>query len=102
MGQLLQTLRDIRVGFRVLQNDFGEEFDGPCDACDVCAAGITVKRDPDSEPFLLNSRVAHAEWGEGQIVRYEGDKMVVLFDQVGYKTLAIDIVTERELLTPAE
>ena len=29
---------------------------------------------------------------------YEDDKMVVLFDEVGYKTLSVDIVTERGLL----
>ena len=31
-------------------------------------------------------------------MRYEGDKMVILFDEVGYKTLAIDFVRQRGLL----
>ena len=31
-------------------------------------------------------------------MRYEGEKMVVLFEEVGYKTLSIDIVKERGLL----
>ena len=35
---------------------------------------------------------------EGRIQRYEDDRMVVLFDEVGYKTLGIHLVTERGLL----
>ena len=82
-----------------LLNYFGEEIDEPCDNCDNCDAGITVQEMGIHAPFPLGSRVLHNVWGEGQILRYEGDKMVVLFDGVGYKTLAIDIVVERELLT---
>lgn len=40
-------------------------------------------------------------WGEGLILRYEGDKMVVLFDEVGYKRLSVDVVTENRLLERA-
>lgn len=40
-------------------------------------------------------------WGEGLILRYEGDKMVVLFDEVGYKTLSVDVVTENHLIERA-
>lgn len=77
---------------------FGEVFDGPCGCCDNCDAGIGIQRDENSEPFPVNSQVEHAEWGSGRVLRYEGDKIVVLFDQVGYKTLALDIVTDRGLL----
>jgi ATP-dependent DNA helicase RecQ len=35
------------------------------------------------------------------VQRYEGDKMVVLFDEVGYKTLSVDVVTENGLLERA-
>jgi ATP-dependent DNA helicase RecQ len=34
-------------------------------------------------------------------MRYEGDKMVILFDEVGYKTLAVDLVRQRSLLNEA-
>jgi ATP-dependent DNA helicase RecQ len=57
-----------------------------------------VVEDEGDEPFLINSRVVHEKWGEGLVQRYEGDKMVVLFDEVGYKTLGVDLVTERDLL----
>ena len=33
--------------------------------------------------------------------RYDDDAVVVLFDDVGYKTLAIDLVVERRLLRAA-
>jgi ATP-dependent DNA helicase RecQ len=46
--------------------------------------------------------VRHGEWGRGVVQRYEGDQMVVLFDEVGYKTLGVDLVEERGLLESAE
>ena len=33
--------------------------------------------------------------------RYDHDAVVVLFDEVGYKTLALDLVVERALLRAA-
>jgi ATP-dependent DNA helicase RecQ len=41
------------------------------------------------------------QWGEGVVQRYDDDAVVVLFDDVGYKTLAIDVVVERQLLRAA-
>ena len=41
------------------------------------------------------------EWGEGVVQRYEDDAVVVLFDEVGYKTLALDVVRERSILSEA-
>lgn len=83
-----------------LLNYFGEEIDDPCGFCDNCDAGITVAEDEANEPFPINARVKHKTWGQGMVLRYEGDKMVVLFDEVGYKTLAIAIVQEHKLLEP--
>ena len=36
--------------------------------------------------------------GKGLVTGYEGDKMTVLFDKVGYKTLAVDFVLGQDLL----
>jgi ATP-dependent DNA helicase RecQ len=82
---------------------FGEPFDGvPCGHCDNCRAGKTTRADAATEPFALGVRVAHPEWGEGVVQRYEHDRaVVVLFDEVGYKTLALEVVRERDLLEPA-
>ncbi|MDQ4077921.1 MAG: ATP-dependent DNA helicase [Chloroflexota bacterium] len=93
-------VRDCRREY--LLNYFGEPFDDPCDFCDNCQAGVVVQEEEREKPFSLNSRVAHKEWGEGLVMRYEGDKLTVLFDEVGYKTLSLDIVMEAELLEPAE
>jgi ATP-dependent DNA helicase RecQ len=78
-----------------LLNYFGETIEKPCGACDNCKAGVTVKqqdgveRQDGLQPFAIDSRVAHKSWGEGTVMRYEGDKVVVLFDKAGYKTLGI-------------
>jgi ATP-dependent DNA helicase RecQ len=82
---------------------FGEPFDGvPCGRCDNCRAGKVTAADAADEPFALGARVAHPEWGEGVVQRYEHDRaVVVLFDEIGYKTLALEVVRERGLLEPA-
>ena len=82
---------------------FGEPFHGvPCGHCDNCRAGKVTATDPADEPFALGARVVHPQWGEGVVQRYEHDRaVVVLFDDVGYKTLALDVVRERGLLEPA-
>jgi ATP-dependent DNA helicase RecQ len=78
---------------------FGEEYDGPCGNCDNCDAGHGEAT--GKGPFPVGAQVAHEEWGTGTVQRYDGDQMTVLFDAVGYKTLSIELVVERGLLTPA-
>jgi ATP-dependent DNA helicase RecQ len=85
-----------------LLNYFGEEFDDPCGYCDNCEAGIVVEGNEGKTPFPINSRVVHEKWGEGLVQRYEDDKMVILFDEAGYKTLDVELVIERGLLEVAQ
>ena len=80
---------------------FGEEYDGPCGNCDNCDAGRGEASDGDG-PFAVGARVAHAEWGEGAVQRYDGDQLTVLFDSVGYKTLSVELVVDGNLLTPVD
>ena len=81
---------------------FGEVLDEPCGNCDTCDAGTaTDQPDAAESPFELQSRVRHASWGEGTVMRYEGDRIVVLFEEVGYKTLLLATVQERGLLETA-
>jgi ATP-dependent DNA helicase RecQ len=42
--------------------------------------------------------VRHPEWGGGQVLRTEDDRVTVLFDEGGYRTLGLDLVLERGLL----
>ena len=81
---------------RLLLSYFGEQTTEACGHCDRCTAGVAFEI--SEGPFPVNARVTHTEWGSGQILRYEDDKVVVLFDAVGYKTLSVRAVVERNIL----
>ncbi|MDQ3871565.1 MAG: RecQ family ATP-dependent DNA helicase [Chloroflexota bacterium] len=83
-------------------NYFGEATDGPCGRCDSCDAGLGRDDEERPRPFDVETRIVHAQWGEGLVMRYEGDRMVVLFDRVGYKTLSVELVTDGDLARAAE
>jgi len=113
---------------RTLLAYFGEQADGRCGHCDNCAAApavaeavavpaqrsgkavqaeavaasaSTVDADAEPRPFPVNSGVVHTEWGQGTVMAYERDRMVVLFEAVGYRTLSVPVVQQRKLLVPA-
>jgi ATP-dependent DNA helicase RecQ len=50
------------------------------------------------EPFPVGATVRHKAWGSGTVLGYEQDKMTVLFDSVGYKTLSVGVVQKQDLL----
>ena len=79
---------------------FGEPFEPPCGRCDNCEEGRS-DAPPDDVPFAVGTRVAHAQWGEGVVQRYDDDAVVVLFDEVGYKTLALAVIRDRGILESA-
>ncbi|RFU18954.1 RecQ family ATP-dependent DNA helicase [Geodermatophilus marinus] len=81
---------------------FGEQLEHPCGNCDNCSAGLSQEQpvgDGADTPFPPQTPVEHAEWGPGVVMRVEDDRVVVLFEEVGYKTLALAAVTENDLLT---
>jgi ATP-dependent DNA helicase RecQ len=86
---------------QVLLAYFGEELTKPCGHCDNCLTGAAeeVEAQTGDEPFPVHARVTHPEWGGGQVMGYEEDRMTVLFDEVGYKTLSVPVVRENALLT---
>jgi ATP-dependent DNA helicase RecQ len=78
---------------------FGEQLDEPCGNCDNCSAGTSTDRSEEVDaPFPAETPVLHSEWGAGIVMRVEDDRVVVLFEEVGYKTLGLAAVTENGLL----
>jgi ATP-dependent DNA helicase RecQ len=79
---------------------FGEELPKPCGNCDCCHNGTAQEhaRDSRESPYPLDSQVRHAEFGTGQVLQYDGDRIVVRFDEVGYRTLSLAAIEENDLL----
>lgn len=78
---------------------FGEQLEEPCGNCDNCSAGLSQEQPDDEDtPFPVETPVEHSEWGAGVVMRIEDDRLVVLFDEVGYKTLALATVVDHQLL----
>lgn len=115
--EMLQSYAEMQKCRReFLLNYFGEAFSEPCGNCDVCLSKPRTSKKasrktktetpapevalslPQDAPFPLGARVRHAEWGHGAVLRYEEDKMTVLFDEAGYKTLAVAVVVKNALL----
>jgi ATP-dependent DNA helicase RecQ len=89
--------------WRSILGYFGQTTEEDCGHCDNCdrAAAKGPREALDDRPFPLGSMVNHGKWGAGQVIHYEGDTVTVLFDEVGYRTLAVGLVVERGLLEPA-
>lgn len=91
---------------QVLLGYFGQELDGACGNCDVCATGRSdgATRSDGAEPdradgrYRADDRVRHREWGEGTVMEVEDDRMTVFFETAGYRVLALELVDESELL----
>ncbi|MBB5872718.1 ATP-dependent DNA helicase RecQ [Allocatelliglobosispora scoriae] len=80
---------------------FGEELPGLCGSCDSCEDGTATARAGIDTGFAVQSRVRHAEWGPGIVMREENDRITVLFEEVGYRTLSLKAVAARNLLVAA-
>ena len=90
---------------RFILTYFGEPAADQCFSCDRCIADAAspeyVIDLRDDGPFREQARVRHRTWGEGLVIRQENDTIVVLFDDVGYKTLSVDLVRDKGLLEPS-
>lgn len=78
---------------------FGDESPGRCENCDNCQSGKTdAKPARNQAPFPPKTRVEHKEWGKGTVEMQDDDKLTVLFDDLGHRTLSIRFVLDRGLL----
>ena len=82
---------------------FGEQYPDLCGNCDTCSSGSAgeyaagqAASSPPGSPgegaaaeYPLESPVAHREWGNGVVMRLESDRITVLFEDVGYRTLSL-------------
>jgi ATP-dependent DNA helicase RecQ len=82
---------------------FGEDVDHLCGHCDNCTDGIAEQAatSPGRTDEFGDGRVRHEEFGDGTVMDVEQDRVTVLFDDVGYRTLDLAVVRERDLLKPA-
>ena len=80
---------------------FGEEIRDRCGVCDNCRSGTAEDAavEADHAPFPVQSVVRHEEFGEGTVTDVEDDRLTVLFEDVGYRTLSARLVEENALLT---
>lgn len=97
-AETTQCRRQFLLGY------FGEQLDEPCGNCDSdTCTGTAEERAAAAEarahtPFPVETPVEHTEWGSGVVMRVEDDRVTVLFDEVGYKTLGLAAVVEHGLL----
>ncbi|GAA2926964.1 ATP-dependent DNA helicase RecQ [Streptomyces enissocaesilis] len=112
---------------RFLLGYFGESYGAPCGNCDVCTAGSDgggpgtgtgeeleerlferggrggrdsgTPGHPAAAEFPTGARVRHSAWGDGMVLAEEDDRITVLFDSMGYRTLSLAAVTGQDLLS---
>ena len=80
---------------------FGEPAEQLCGMCDNCRAGVAGQEVADHATFGLQSQVTHDDVGDGVVTDVEEDRVTVLFEDVGYRTLSLRLVEEQGLLEPA-
>jgi ATP-dependent DNA helicase RecQ len=82
-----------------LLNYLGEEAPDECGNCDNCTSGRTAgalaapAAPPGAQDLQVDDAVQHVRWGPGRVVRTEPGRIMVLFEAVGYKTLATEALT---------
>lgn len=87
---------------------FGETLPGPCGNCDRCdAKSANATRPAEATEagevemlvrWPVDTQVRHKQWGNGVVMSVEGDRITVLFDDHGYRTLALKAIEKSGVL----
>ncbi|MDT5147624.1 MAG: ATP-dependent helicase RecQ [Mycobacterium sp.] len=81
---------------------FGEHLGGACGNCDRCADACTDAEELDAgvdEPALaIETAVRHPDFGAGVVIGGDRERITVLFEEYGYRTLSMAAVRENGLL----
>ncbi|MEE8601287.1 RecQ family ATP-dependent DNA helicase [Euzebya tangerina] len=94
--------------WRYIGSYFGQQLDEPCGNCDRCwetadeigdADGQTATREEAVHGFSPGDQVQHTSFGSGLVEGVEGNRLMILFDDAGYKTLAADVLADSEVPT---
>lgn len=85
---------------RFLLGYFAETLPEPCGNCDRCSehAAAGTSDDVTESALAPETPVRHREWGRGVVISGEDDRVTVLFDDYGYRTLAMDVVDGNDIL----
>ncbi|MGW2208703.1 RecQ family ATP-dependent DNA helicase [Streptomyces sp. NPDC001781] len=111
---------------RFLLGYFGQsgDQDESCGACDRCEAAelaqvggaeggpavlagtggpipepVSPAPAGDEHPFPPGTLVRHEQWGQGSVMSEENERLTVLFEAVGYRTLSLQVINKNQLLT---
>jgi ATP-dependent DNA helicase RecQ len=64
----------------------------------VRAAETVARPATDDHAYLPGVRVSHGQWGRGEVMSEGNGKITILFESVGYRTLSLAVVTDKQLL----
>ena len=79
---------------------FGDHLSHTCGNCDRCWSSSVdgadaLAKDP---AIAVDTVVQHRKWGRGVVLDGDSDRLVVLFDEYGYRTLDLEVVRAGGLL----
>jgi ATP-dependent DNA helicase RecQ len=80
---------------------FGDFLAEACGNCDRCREKGSAAAAEESA-IALGTPVDHRDWGRGVVLHGEPDRVTVLFDHYGYRTLSVDAAQQNDLLQVAD